>query len=565
MRSALLRRGASLTAASALAITTLGALAGPAEAHPAGDRAVTAGATWLTSQLTNGLVEGAYGTDYGLSVDFGLALKAAGNPDAVTTIASALAPKVANYISGDAFGDVGSTYAGSTAKAAAFAQAAGRDPRAFGGLDLVARSEGTVSSTAPIVGRIQDVSAYGDYANVIGQSFAARALTTAGSAKAADVTGFLLQQQCPEGFFRANLTADKTTAQQGCVTGATGSEPSVDTTALTAINLLDTPGASPAAKDAAAKGIAWLKTQQQADGSFGTETEGFNANSTGLAGWALTKAGATTEAAKAASWLRGVQVADIAPCAQTKLSADNGALAFKPKTLADARAAGIVPAQRDQYRRATAQALPALANVPAGAGPLAISAPATAVEKSTVTVTVAGLGAGEAACVSLGTEAKAVTGTGGDVRVTFALPAGAAAHTFTLTTLAGAATAVTSSTLTPAPVPPATPATPELGTLKARKVVTAKKGRFTLKVACRDTEACTGKVVVRTAGRTKERKIVVAKKGYSVAPGASAKVTLKMTKRARATLSHRGRTKVAATQHAPELRPATTKFWLRVK
>ena len=75
-----------------------------------------------------------------------------------------------------------------------------------------------------------------------------------------------------------------------------------------------------------------------------------------------------------------------------------------------------------------------------------VSAPATAVEKSTVTVTVAGLGAGEAGCVSLGSVAKPVVGTGADVTVTFDLPAGAATNTFTLTTLAGSQTAVTSST-----------------------------------------------------------------------------------------------------------------------
>ena len=87
-----------------------------------------------------------------------------------------------------------------------------------------------------------------------------------------------------------------------------------------------------------------------------------------------------------------------------------------PRSSATTRTAGSIAAgQRDQYAFATAQALPALANVPAGTGPLTVSAPATAVEKSTVTVTVAGLGAGEAGCVSFGSVAKPVTGTGADV------------------------------------------------------------------------------------------------------------------------------------------------------
>ena len=74
MRSALLSRGAALVAASALSITTLGALASPAQAHPAGDRAVNSGATWLRAQLVNGLLVGDFGPSYGPSIDAGLAL-----------------------------------------------------------------------------------------------------------------------------------------------------------------------------------------------------------------------------------------------------------------------------------------------------------------------------------------------------------------------------------------------------------------------------------------------------------------------------------------------------------
>ncbi len=145
---------------------------------------------------------------------------------------------------------------------------------------------------------------------------------------------------------------------------------------------------------------------------------------------------------RAAGWLRGLQIADLAPCATT-LAADNGAIAYKagrprrgPRCRCDRRR------RRTGFRRATAQALPALAFVPAG-GDVAVSAPATAVEKSTVTVTVSGLGAGEPACVSFGGQAKQVTGTGSAVPVTFTLPAGAATHTFRLTTLAGSTTAST--------------------------------------------------------------------------------------------------------------------------
>ncbi|MGS0626179.1 hypothetical protein ACU8YE_25470, partial [Ralstonia sp. VS2407] len=146
-----------------------------------------------------------------------------------------------------------------------------------------------------------------------------------------------------------------------------------------------------------------------------------------------------------------VQIADLAPCVTT-LTAENGAVAFKPATLEPVRTAGkIGSGQRDQFRRATAQALPALANVPAGTGPLDLSGPVTAVENSTVTLTVSGLGAGEAACVTLGSESRPLTGTGGDVTVSFQLPAGAGSRTFTLTTLGGQDSVTVTATATPTP------------------------------------------------------------------------------------------------------------------
>jgi len=49
------------------------------------------------------------------------------------------------------------------------------DPTTFGGVDLVRRLENRVSGRKPIVGRIADKAA-DDYANVIGQAYAARGL-----------------------------------------------------------------------------------------------------------------------------------------------------------------------------------------------------------------------------------------------------------------------------------------------------------------------------------------------------------------------------------------------------
>ncbi|UUZ59979.1 hypothetical protein LP418_02855 [Nocardioides sp. B-3] len=402
---------------------------------------------------------------------------------------------------------------------------------------------------------------YGDYANAIGQSFAARALTAVGSARAGEATAFLLDQQCTEGFFRFDLTTDKSATEQGCVTGAADSAPDTDTTALAVINLLDTPGVSAEGTAAASKAATRLKSQQGADGSFANTDNGTNANTTGLVARALAAAGDTASATKAATRLRAVQIADPAPCA-TQLTAENGAVAPKPEILASTRTAGAIPAgQRLSYAFATARALPALASVPAGTGPLTVSAPATAVEKSTVTVTVAGLGAGEAGCVTFGSVTKPVTGTGGNVSVTFDLPAGAATHTFKLITPAGAQNAVTTATLIP---------TPEVGQLIANRVETVKKNRVKLAVKCDDTEACEGKLVIRTTrkfrvGDAKAGKLRVAKTtGYTVAPDGRTTIRLRVSKPIRKLLSD-GRIKVKAVQTAPGAERAVTKFWLRKK
>ncbi|MBL0747229.1 hypothetical protein [Nocardioides baculatus] len=566
--SSVLRRAGALVVATAITSTTLLAGTAPAQAHPAGTRALTVGGAWLAAQLEDGLLIGEFGPEYGPSIDAGLALSEAGNATGVSAVDTALRGAITSYITGEAYGDVGSTYAGATAKAATFATVAGSDPESYGGVDLVSRLEDVVSQTAPIEGRIEDVSSYGDYANVISQSFAARALTTVGSDRADEATAFLLDQQCGAGYFRFGLTSDKTSPQQGCVAGAAGSAADLDATSITVINLLSTPGASPDAIAAARSGAAWLETQQAADGSFGAGSDdGVNANTTGLAGWAMGEAGKTPAATAAAGWLRGVQVADLAPCATT-LAADNGAIAPNPTDLAATRTAGGIPsAKRFTYAFATAQALPALGNVPTGAA-VTLSAPATAVEKSTVTVTVTGLGAGEPGCVSFGSETKKVTGTGSPVPVTFTLPAGAATHTFRVATLTGSTTATTAATLTP--VTPPVVAEPTVGDLAVAKVVkVGRKGVLRLEVDCDSTVDCAGKVKVRTVGKVKrphgkKKVLVLAKSAYDVEAGDTAKVKLTLTKPARRVVGTQ-RIRVVAVQTADGADPARTKFWLRRK
>jgi hypothetical protein len=560
-------------AAVALAATTL-VVAAPAQAaETPADRAVSAGSTWLKGQLTAGILhndEYDY-DDLGLSADIAFALDAVGGQDAtVDQIAAAVGDDVTSWY------DYGTIYTGSAAKAIALMQVGGLDATNVGGVDLQDVVEDNVATTSPIVGRVQNAgeTVYPsgeptDTLNVISQSWAARALGGQDSDLADEVMAFLLKQQCDDGSFRSALTKDKAAPenQQGCAAGTAGE---VDTTALTVLNILATPDASVTAKGAALLAASWLKTQQAADGSFSAGALGVNSNTTGLAGWALAEAGQHAAATKAASWLRGVQVADIAPCATT-LSADNGAIAYAPADLATVRGAGSfsVP-QRELTRRASAQALPALANLPAGAD-VTVSAPASAVEKSTVTVTVAGLGAGEPACVSLGSEAKSVTGTGSTVPVTFTLPAGAATRTFRVTTLTGSSTATTAATATPAtPTPTPVPAEPTVGDLDVAKVVkVGRKGIFKVEVACDSTVDCTGKLKVRTVGKVvrpngAKKVLVVAKSAYDVEAGETAKVVLRLTKPARAAVGTT-RTRVVAVQTADGADAVSTKFWLRRK
>ncbi|TGN66398.1 hypothetical protein EXE59_22405 [Nocardioides eburneiflavus] len=569
---------ASATVAVTLTATLTATLvnAAPATAaagQSAGERAVSAGATWLQDQLTGGVLhnEEYDFDDLGLSADIAFALDVVGGHEAaVTQVVDAIEPDVEKWVAGFPSSRV---YAGSVAKMVAVVQAADRNPESYNGTDQVDRLEGLVSSEAPVTGRLQDAGVDpadpfdADFVNVISQSFAVRALTHAGSPRAGDATAFLLEQQCNAGFFRAALTVDKTATDQGCDPQTDTGE--VDTTALAVINILGTPEASTTARGAAHLAASWLRSQQAADGSFSAGALGINSNTTGLAGWALAVAGHDGAATKAAAWLRGVQVADLAPCASV-LSADNGAVAYKPADLTTARTAGSfsVPL-RELARRATAQALPALAHVPAGSE-VSLSAPATAVEKSTVTVSVAGLGAGEPACVSLGGRATPVTGTGSVVPVTFTLPAGALAHTFRVTTLTGSATATTATTAaTATPVAPVAPS-PVVGDLAVAKVEkVGRNDRFKVAVACDGVVACAGKLKVRTAGKVERAdgtlaRLVVAKSAYSVEPGRTARVTLRLTKPARAVLGKK-RMRVVATQTVRGAEPVTTKFWLRRK
>ncbi len=347
------RRAVTALVASSLALLLV-ATGGAAQAvtrHSPGGRA----ATWLAGQLHHGLMHNRQFDfdDYGLTADSALALATLGHhQDSVDAIRHALARHVDDYTTFKR--DV---YAGPTAKLLVVAQATGGSQHHFGGVDLVQRLERRVSTTVPTVGRLEDKSAT-DFANTIGQIFAVRGLTAAGSTRAPAALSFLLEQQCPAGFFRLDFTSKKTAPNQSC--SPTTSSPDTDATALAVVELWSLRSTDPTLQASLTSAVTWLRKQQKANGSLGggTTTAGSNANSTGLAGWAFGLAGRCVPAQHAAQWVKGRQVAGH--LAGTPLAGERGAIAYDNAAMNAAKRHGITVSTRDQFRRATAQAAPAL-------------------------------------------------------------------------------------------------------------------------------------------------------------------------------------------------------------
>ena len=350
-----LHRFAAVLAAGALVLTGSGAAQAAAD-----DRS----GRWLDRQLTDGLVHNDQYDfdDYGLTADTALALSAIGGArGTVKEIRRAVATHVDSWTTGADFAS-DDVYAGSTAKAVVLARTTGANPRKYGGVNLVKRLNKRVSSKRPTVGRIQDASAT-DYANVIGQSFAAQGLATEGSRKTGKVVRFLLKQQCSRGYFRLNFAAADA-ADQTCDGGdATSSAPDTDVTALAVLSLKAMPRQSRAVRSAVRDAVSWLERKQKGNGSFGggPATESSNTNSTGLAGWALGAAGSCRAASQAAHWVKRFQV--TGNVSGTPLAGEKGAIAYDRAAYAAAKSDGIGTAERDQWRRATSQAAPSLMNL----------------------------------------------------------------------------------------------------------------------------------------------------------------------------------------------------------
>jgi hypothetical protein len=403
----ILRGTAAALAVPALSLAGLVATSTPASAAVDSGPA-DAAASWLVAQAPGGIVHNEQYDfdDIGLSADVALGLAGLGGHDAqVATIADAIAPRAQGEWYTSTYEGVTTTYAGSLAKAVVLAQAAGDDPTTFGGQNLVTALEATVSDAPGTLGRVQDVNNDFSDTNTFGQAYAAQGLAAVGSADAASVTAFLLEQQCSDGWFRLDF-AKRDAAVQTC-DGDAASTPDTDATAIALMALVSMH--NDALVPAIDKAEAWLLQTQKKSGAWGggKTTEAPNANSTGLAGWALAAVGGDDAAvADAAAWVRGHQLTNVANCVWFA-DADRGAIGYDSNAVQAAGATPIDAEKQDQFRRATAQALPLLQWAPAGDGdPQVLFAPGYSQAGKKVSVGVVGAAPGEALCAMLGEQSE---------------------------------------------------------------------------------------------------------------------------------------------------------------
>ena len=426
------------TAVASAAAVALGLTLAAAPAQAAGE--TDAAVSWVDSQLVDGLVVNqAFGSpDVGLSIDAGLLALEQGDDDLAQRVYAAVVPAIDGgdfpYSGGGVAGGEGEVYVNAIAKAARFVQLAGGDARDVNGRDLIADLE---VLTDDATGRIADQSQFGDFANIFGQSFAATALTAAGSDEAAQALAFLLDQQCPAGGFREGLGNEDTGAT--CTDDA---EASVDGTGL-AVQLLAPLDLAAAERSAAAD---WLETAQSVDGGYGAQ-DGQNTNSSGLAAYALALEDRDEAAARAADFVRGLQVRAPGVCTDE----DAGAVAFNRAGFDGQKLDGITTETVDQFVRATAQASLGLDYVSDPSADLTAVAPRAYVRaRSLQPVLVSGLASRDTVCVSNGgfgvDEVAGIDGTS-TVRVTTG--PGTATRTYEVADTYGRTTEVTMNVLGP--------------------------------------------------------------------------------------------------------------------
>ncbi|MFD7396868.1 prenyltransferase/squalene oxidase repeat-containing protein [Streptomyces virginiae] len=266
------------------------------------------GVTYLTapSRLVQGRFyesrPGSGFADYGLTIDGAYALAATGGDNAALRNIVDFMDKGGKDGQKRGIHDwtlVGTTYAngGSVGKAAVLAQSVGRDPRDFGGQDLIA-ALAKITCQAKTSTR-QECAAKGNYAyatSVFKQSLGVMAQLRAGEkAAATEPVAYLKSLQHPSGAW-VSLIGEP-------------SGPEVDSTAMAAMTVDLLPDAdSQAAVD---KALAWLAAQQKDDGGFpGASGNSVNSAALAVQGLSLDAPKYSSQISKARKFLTSQQNGD---------------------------------------------------------------------------------------------------------------------------------------------------------------------------------------------------------------------------------------------------------------
>ncbi|MFF4433806.1 prenyltransferase/squalene oxidase repeat-containing protein [Streptomyces sp. NPDC001513] len=241
--------------------------------------------------------------DYGLTIDGAYALAATGEDNTTLRNIVDFLDKGGKDGKGRGVHDwtlIGTKYAGggSIGKTALLAQAVGRDPRAFGGQDLIAALAKAVcpAKSAQPDRSCADKGAYTNATSVFSQSLGVIAQVRAGeSAAAGEPIAYLKSLQEPSGAW-PSLIGEPSQAE-------------VDSTAMAAMTLDLLPDA--ASQAAVDKALAWLATQQKEDGGFpGASGNSVNSAALAVQGMSLDSARYADRIAKARTFLASQQNGD---------------------------------------------------------------------------------------------------------------------------------------------------------------------------------------------------------------------------------------------------------------
>jgi hypothetical protein len=363
---------------------------GPAAASSVSRSAAKVNSQWLARQLgPDGTLQDPLGgvlPDHGLMIDALYAMYASGDGELAEPVVSYLEQHADDFFTWDGLvpgqGFENIIVGGATTKLLVAAEVAGRDPRNFGGHDMVAETKGTITRSGPDRGRVSDYAKTPDMAdfvsnnaNMFGQALGVIGLAGVGENDQLAIDR-LLTQQCSEGYFRiffgyipTDEVGDHVTpnghkvssCDEGKAFGQSSSDGDATGLALSAMLAARKAGA-PNLDEPISRAVAWLKANQAEGGGWGggVGTEAPNTNSTGLIVQALDEAGgADTQVAKGLDYLLSAQATKADT--NTALGDHVGAIAYNPESYQAARTGGIIGI--DTWIRAGAQASLGLSRV----------------------------------------------------------------------------------------------------------------------------------------------------------------------------------------------------------